>query len=283
MLSTLARLNRSLITTMTSRGCSSSEAVKQLRALNSQVEKLREETRSFLETKDRQFGELQQNIQLICSGLVSDSATPLGAARTASTSNGFSGMKRSSEDFLNDALDAVETKKRKEEKPELKQKLGGGRFSVTEDGFTEVYTDGACPNNGKSGARAGVGVWWGDSHPLNYSARVTGDKQTNNAAEIQAATVSIKQGVDQGLSKLLIHTDSQFLISCITQWVKGWKSKGWKTATGQPVKNKEDLMELDNLILRNKGLNIKWNHVKGHSNIRGNEEADRLAVAGSKQ
>ena len=47
---------------------------------------------------------------------------------------------------------------------------------MTADGFTEVYTDGACPNNGKSEARAGVGVWWGDGHGLNYSRRVTGDK-----------------------------------------------------------------------------------------------------------
>lgn len=46
---------------------------------------------------------------------------------------------------------------------------------VTGDGFTEVYTDGACPNNGRGGARAGVGVYWGDHHPLNYSSRVEGD------------------------------------------------------------------------------------------------------------
>ena len=49
-------------------------------------------------------------------------------------------------------------------------------FTVNHEGFTEVYTDGACPNNGKGGARAGVGVWWGAAHPLNYSRRATGDK-----------------------------------------------------------------------------------------------------------
>ena len=49
-------------------------------------------------------------------------------------------------------------------------------MQVNQEGFTEVYTDGACPNNGKGGARAGVGVWWGAEHPLNYSRRATGDK-----------------------------------------------------------------------------------------------------------
>jgi len=276
MLSTFARVNRNLITRMTSRSCS--DSVKQLRALNSKVEALRQETRSFLETKDREFAEIQQSIQLICSGLVTESASPLGAVRTFATSNGASSAKKRSSDNIDDV---VEAKIKKEDVPISGKVYSGNRFLVTEEGFTEVYTDGACPNNGKPGAKAGVGVWWGEHHPLNYSARVKGDKQTNNAAEIQAATVCIRQAVDQGLDKLLIHTDSQFLISCITQWVKGWKNKGWKTATGQPVKNKEDLVELDNLIQSNRGLTIKWNHVRGHSSIRGNEEADRLAVAGS--
>ena len=52
---------------------------------------------------------------------------------------------------------------------------GGDGVQVTADGYTEVYTDGACPNNGRGGARAGVGVYWGDHHPLNYSSRVEGD------------------------------------------------------------------------------------------------------------
>jgi len=152
---------------------------------------------------------------------------------------------------------------------------------VTGDGFTEVYTDGACPNNGRGGARAGVGVYWGDHHPLNYSSRVEGDMQTNNVAEIQAAVVAVRQAVTAGRDKLLIHTDSEYLINCVTKWMQGWKKKGWKTASGQVAKNKDDLEKLDKLILANKGLVIRWNHVRGHSNIPGNEAADRLAVAGA--
>jgi len=53
------------------------------------------------------------------------------------------------------------------------------------------------------------------------------------------------------------------------------------TASGQPVKNKDDLLVLDNLIQENKGLLIRWNHVKGHSNVAGNEAADKLAVEGA--
>ena len=56
-------------------------------------------------------------------------------------------------------------------------------MQVNTEGFTEVYTDGACPNNGKGGARAGVGVWWGPEHPLNYSRRATGEKWAQKADE----------------------------------------------------------------------------------------------------
>jgi len=156
---------------------------------------------------------------------------------------------------------------------------GGFKFSV-EDGYTQVWTDGACPNNGKGGARAGIGVYWGEGHKLNLAQRVVGDKQTNNVAEIQAATMSISQAMGAGIAMLQVNTDSQFLINCVTLWMENWKRKGWKTATGQGVKNKEDLVELDKLLQERK-VTIKWTHVKGHSDNKGNIEADKLAVKGA--
>ena len=76
-----------------------------------------------------------------------------------------------------------------------------------------VYTDGACFNNGYYGARAGVGVWWGYDHPLNISAPAQG-RQTNNSAEIEAATIAVTQAADSELDSLTIITDSEFLINC---------------------------------------------------------------------
>ena len=268
---------------------SSSDTLRQLRQLGGQVERMRTETRTFLEGKERQLGEIQQQIQLICSGLVSASASPLGGVPP------YGGTKRPLD--LENRSGTAANKRTKEEakfigagimsgeaKFTISQENGGTTgqaFMVTADGFTEVYTDGACPNNGKSEAKAGVGVWWGDGHSLNYSRRVTGDKQTNNVAEIQAAIVAIRQAVKAEKKKLVIHTDSQFLINCVTKWMQGWKKKGWKTATGQAVKNQDDLMVLDSLLAANRGLEIRWSHVKGHSGNRGNDEADRLAVEGA--
>jgi len=266
------------------------ETMKQLRSLNGLVEKLRAETRSFLEAKDREFVNVQNQIQMICSGLTEQSAVPLG--------NGQGGYKRPLEDTPNASANKrmmeeakfsyVGTGSNQGRSKEAKFRIQpddpvdpSTAFTVNHEGFTEVYTDGACPNNGKGGARAGVGVWWGAAHPLNYSRRATGDKQTNNVAEIQAGIVAIRQAVAARRTKLLIHTDSQFLISCVTQWMQGWKKKGWVTASGQPVKNKDDLLVLDKLIQENKGLQIRWNHVKGHSNVPGNEAADKLAVEGA--
>ena len=77
------------------------------------------------------------------------------------------------------------------------------------DGWVQVYTDGACPDNGKEAARAGVGVWWGPGHRLNMSRRVYGPRETNNVAEIQAICLAITQAVHANIRKLQINTDSR--------------------------------------------------------------------------
>lgn len=152
---------------------------------------------------------------------------------------------------------------------------------VTIDDFVHVYTDGACPNNGKGAAKAGIGVWWNHGHFLNLSKRVIGQKQTNNVAEIQAINMALTQAITAGVPKLQVNTDSQFVINSVTQWIPGWKRKGWKTASGQEVKNKDDFIELDRIMQRKGSMEIRWNHVKGHSDVEGNIEADKLAVEGA--
>lgn len=101
-----------------------------------------------------------------------------------------------------------------------RRRSNNSTFSEDGDGFVEVYTDGACSANGRQGARAGLGVYWGDGHSLNISEPVSG-RATNNCGEIQAATQAIKQALENGVTKLAINTDSQFLINSVTKWMPG--------------------------------------------------------------
>ncbi|XP_063882286.1 ribonuclease H1-like isoform X1 [Scylla paramamosain] len=153
------------------------------------------------------------------------------------------------------------------------------KFKVDSDGFLIVYTDGACWMNGKQGAKAGMGVFFGQEHPLNVAEPIKG-RATNNNAEIQAATCALELARSAGFSKVAVHTDSQFMIDCASSWMKNWKKKGWVKSDGQPVKNKEELMVLDSAM---EDLAVKWVHVKGHAGHEGNEEADKLARQGAKQ
>ncbi|KAG5312171.1 RNH1 Ribonuclease, partial [Acromyrmex insinuator] len=146
-------------------------------------------------------------------------------------------------------------------------------FIVDEDGYVNVFTDGACSSNGYKNARAGIGVWFRDNHPLNISEPVNG-RPTNNMAEIQAVTVAVRQAKKAGIKKLKINTDSKFLISCITQWMPAWKRREWKTVDNKPVINKTELLEME------KELENLTNHVNGHAGIHGNEMADKLAREG---
>lgn len=161
-----------------------------------------------------------------------------------------------------------------------RQKTSGGGelvFDVDDDGFVKVYTDGSCTGNGTSGARAGLGVYWGNDHPLNISEPVSG-RATNNCGEIQAATKAIKQALQNKIKKLSIYTDSKFLINSITKWMPAWKKKGWKLKSGEPVKNQIDFKDLDSVVHK---LQIKWNYIEAHAGLHGNEMADRLAKDGA--
>ncbi|XP_032590705.1 ribonuclease H1 [Drosophila grimshawi] len=165
-----------------------------------------------------------------------------------------------------------------EEAVALKQ-FGGFEFVMDGEGYVIVYTDGSCLGNGRSNACAGFGVYFGDNHQLNAGKPVLG-RVTNNVGEIQAAIYAIKTALDLGIPKLCISTDSQFLINSITQWVQGWKRRGWRLKNNEPVKNVADFKELDEL-LQSDGIKVKWNYVEAHKGIKGNEMADKLAKQGS--
>ncbi|KAM9354712.1 ribonuclease H1 isoform 2-T2 [Pholidichthys leucotaenia] len=155
--------------------------------------------------------------------------------------------------------------------------------SESTDGFTYmgdavvVYTDGCCSSNGRTGARAGIGVYWGRNHPLNVAERLPG-RQTNQRAEIQAACRALEQAREQNIRKLVLYTDSKFTINGVTSWVKKWKLNGWRLKSGYVVINKDDFMKLDRL---NAEVDVVWMHISGHAGYSGNEEADRLSREGA--
>ncbi len=137
----------------------------------------------------------------------------------------------------------------------------------------EMYTDGACKGN------PGPGGWGVFLKSGDTSKELFGGESltTNNRMEMMA--------VIEGLSalkrpcKVVMYVDSKYVLQGITEWVKGWKAKGWKTAAKQPVKNVDLWMRLDDLVA-NGGHSIEWRWVKGHAGDPGNERADALANRG---
>ncbi|CAM1510404.1 Fc.00g007390.m01.CDS01 [Cosmosporella sp. VM-42] len=144
-----------------------------------------------------------------------------------------------------------------------------------------IYTDGSSLANGKKGARAGLGVFFGHGDPRNISERLNGEPQTNQRAELMAIQRALE--VAPLKKNVQICTDSQYSINCVTQWAQGWARKGWKTANGGEVKN-QDIIRV--IIARmeertNAGSETYYQWVKGHATDKRNVAADRLAVQGA--
>ena len=141
-----------------------------------------------------------------------------------------------------------------------------------------VYTDGACSNNGKENAKAGIGIYFQDNDSRNVSKRITG-KQTNNRAELLAIIVSyfiIEKDIEKGLS-IVIVTDSEYAIRCFTTYGEKCDKQGWK----KDIPNKE-LVQQGYELFKNK-QNVSLKHVRAHTGETdvhsiGNAKADALAT-----
>ena len=150
-----------------------------------------------------------------------------------------------------------------------------------DDGTLKVYTDGSSRANGQAGARAGFGVFFGLGDPRNVSEPLRGEPQTNQRAELTAIQRALEVAPKE--RDVQIVTDSQYSINCVEKWASGWKQKGWVTATGEPVKNRDLVQAILDLVEARKraGAVTKFLWVKGHSKDAGNTAADRLAVKGA--
>ena len=135
----------------------------------------------------------------------------------------------------------------------------------------QIYTDGACSGNPGPGGWGVVMRWNGHEKELNGGEAET----TNNRMEMMAVIKALE--AVKGTPKIELYTDSKYVMQGITEWLQGWKARGWKTASKKPVKNVDLWQEMDDLVSVH---DISFHWVKGHAGHPENERADQLAVAG---
>jgi ribonuclease HI len=134
-----------------------------------------------------------------------------------------------------------------------------------------IYTDGACRGNPGPGGWGAVLIWQGQDKELCGGEPST----TNNRMELTAACEALEALKRPCVVEL--HTDSQYVKTGISEWLRGWKAKGWKTASKEPVKNEDLWRRLD---AANQRHTVTWKWVKGHAGHELNERADALARKG---
>ena len=135
----------------------------------------------------------------------------------------------------------------------------------------EIYTDGACSGNPGPGGWGAYLKWNGHEKDIYGGEPET----TNNRMELKAAIEALN--ALKKPSHVKLWTDSAYVKGGITEWMDGWKKKGWKTSAKKPVKNQDLWQELDEAVQRHQ---IEWHWIKGHAGHPGNERADSLAVRG---
>ena len=133
-----------------------------------------------------------------------------------------------------------------------------------------IHTDGACEGNPGPGGWAAI---------LRYGERVRelsgGDPATtNNRMELQAALAALQALKEP--CRIELHTDSEYLRNGMTEWLAGWKARGWRTKQKQPVRNEDLWRELD---AQDQLHAIRWHWLKGHAGHPENERCDVLAKA----
>ena len=145
-----------------------------------------------------------------------------------------------------------------------------------------MWTDGACRRNPGPGGWAAIVVPPGGGEPVELSGCAV--HTTNNRMEYTAAIEGLRALPER--SRACIVTDSRLMHESMTQWIAGWKRRGWRTASGDPVKNQDLVMALEAEIARH--ATVRWHWVRGHETGTAyahkalNDRADQLAVAASR-
>jgi len=136
--------------------------------------------------------------------------------------------------------------------------------------IVEIYTDGACRGN------PGPGGWAATLEFGEHFRELSGaDAQTTNNRMELTAVIRALEALNRPV-KARVNTDSEYVRRGITEWVKAWKARDWRTADRKPVKNRDLWELLDEQAARH---DVEWRWVKGHSGVPGNERVDQLANA----
>jgi ribonuclease HI len=135
----------------------------------------------------------------------------------------------------------------------------------------EIFTDGACKGN------PGPGGWGAWLVANGHEKEMFGGESntTNNRMELKAVIEALSALTRP--CEVIVHTDSQYVQKGISEWIHGWKARGWKTAAREPVKNADLWQALDAAQARHR---VEWRWVRGHNGHAGNERADQLANLG---
>ena len=155
-----------------------------------------------------------------------------------------------------------------------------------------AYTDGSAIGNGSVNATGGIGVFFGDNDPRNICKSVLVPRVTNNICELFAVIQAIEKIIDTesttiGL-RIVIFTDSEYIVKSVLQYSKAWEKNGYKNKRGQPIKN---MVLMKRVIELYKKYNVKLHHCMAHKSEPrdpvkrkvwyGNKMADLLARKGS--
>jgi ribonuclease HI len=135
----------------------------------------------------------------------------------------------------------------------------------------EIWTDGACKGNPGPGGWGVLLKMGAVEKTLHGGEPLT----TNNRMEMLAVIEAL--GALKRPCKVLLHVDSQYVMKGMTEWIHGWKQRGWRTADKKPVKNADLWQRMDEEVAKH---SITWKWVKGHAGDPGNERADLLANRG---
>ncbi len=136
----------------------------------------------------------------------------------------------------------------------------------------QIFTDGACRGNPGPGGWGAV-MRYGEKEKTLHGGETS---TTNNRMEL-TAVIKALECLKGNKWPIDITTDSKYVLQGITEWIEGWKKKGWRNASKKPVLNADLWQRLDELV---QPFDIKWHWVKGHSGHPENELADQLANRG---
>lgn len=144
-----------------------------------------------------------------------------------------------------------------------------------------VWIDGCCLGNGHGGATCGYGIWFADDNPHNVADGFVPGEQTNQRAELYAALKAIElctKLAEQGdySQGIIIHTDSKYVVGCMTTWLDKWRDNGYRSFKGTEVVNRDLIEELSDLLEES-----IYEILPAHIERRFNTGADKLSKMGA--